>query len=245
MIKLLVSIKYDFEVEAAVRGGADIIDIKDPSRGSLGLPDLRVLVEAMSKIKKLNITGLEASMAGGDVDRYEPYLEYVSYVAASLGLNYFKVGLAMRSIDDAKTVAQRVSSVLGSFSNTRFVLVGYADFERAGSIEPLKIIDVAREVDADGVMIDTRVKDGKTTFDFLSRSYLKTFVKKAHESSLIAALAGSLRRTHIIDAIELEFDVVGFRGAVCSGGRNGVISEDLVREMKNIIKDYYEGSTRT
>lgn len=42
-MKLLISIKDVDEAEDAVLGGADIIDIKDPTIGSLGLPDLDIL----------------------------------------------------------------------------------------------------------------------------------------------------------------------------------------------------------
>lgn len=244
MIKLLISIKYASEVTSAVQGGADIVDIKNPSRGSLGLPDLGVLMEAVDRIKSLDITKIEVSSAGGDIDKYEPHLEYVAYVVASLGLNYFKIGLAMKNNDDAKAVASPISEVLSSFNKTRLILVGYADFKHIGSIEPLKVIDIARGVDAGGVMIDTRIKNGKTTFDYLKRDYLEAFVNKAHEYDLIAALAGSLKKAHIIDAIDLGFDVVGFRGAVCTGGRNGVVSEELVKEMKKIVRNHYEGSMR-
>jgi len=39
------------------------------------------------------------------------------------------------------------------------VVVGYADYSKIGSVEPPKIVDVAKTVGADGVMIDTRIKN--------------------------------------------------------------------------------------
>jgi len=246
MIKLLVSIKHSSELIGAIRGGADIIDIKDPSRGSLGLPDYSVVRETLREVKKLNVNNIEVSSAGGDIKRVEPYLEYIAYTMSSLGVDYFKIGLAVQRASDAREVALRVSEALKSLNkSTKLVLVGYADYIRAGSIEPLKVIEIAREVEARVVMIDTYIKDGKTTFDFLHRNYLEDFVKRARENGLLTALAGSLRKQHIVDAIELEFDIVGFRGAVCTGGRDGVVSEELVRELRKAIRDYYEGSTKT
>jgi uncharacterized protein (UPF0264 family) len=238
LIKLLISIKHPSELDNAIRGGADIVDVKDPSRGSLGLPDYSVLREILGRIRGMGIAGVEVSSAGGDVEGVDPYREYVTYAAATLGVNYFKIGLAVRSVEDARGVGLRVSRVLESFSGTKLVLVGYADFSRAGAIEPLKVVEVARDVGADVVMIDTYVKDSRTTFDFLPRSYLESFAKEAHGNNLLAALAGSLKRQHILDAIELGFDVVGFRGAACTGGRGGIISEKLVSEMKETIRSY-------
>jgi len=80
-----------------------------------------------------------------------------------------------------------------------------------------------------------------STFDFLSREYLRKFVEEAHRNGFLAALAGSLKKYHIIDAIELGFDVIGFRDAVCSGGRDGVVSLELVSELKEIIRSHYAG----
>jgi uncharacterized protein (UPF0264 family) len=234
MIKLLVSIRHPSEFESAVHGGADIVDVKEPSRGSLGLPDYSVLREVIERSRKLNTFKIEVSCASGDVKKFEPYLEYIAHTAGSLGVNYFKVGIAMKSLDEAKIVGLRLSDVLKSF-NTKLVLVGYADYERAESLEPLKVIDIAKSVGASVVMIDTYVKDGKTTFNLLTRSYLEKFVKETHENGLMAAIAGSLRKHHVFDAVKLEFDIIGFRGAVCSGGREGIVSEELVRELKRTI----------
>src|SRR5690606_3774048 len=44
--RLLVSVRSEAEAVAAVAGGADIIDVKDPDRGSLGCPDAGI-VEAI------------------------------------------------------------------------------------------------------------------------------------------------------------------------------------------------------
>jgi len=234
MVKLLISIKHPSEFESAMHGGADIVDVKEPSRGSLGLPDYNVLKEVVERAKKLNMFEIEVSCASGDIKKFEPYLEYIAYTAGSLGVNYFKVGIAARSLNEARVIGSRLSDILKSF-NTKLVLVGYADYERAESIEPLRVLDVARSVEAGVAMIDTYVKDGKTTFDFLTRSYLEKFVKDAHKSGLMAAIAGSLRKHHVFDAVKLEFDVIGFRGAVCAGGRGAAISEELVKELKKAI----------
>src|ERR1700757_643742 len=45
MAALLVSMRSMGEVEAALRGGATVLDVKEPSRGSLGRAD-RVIVES-------------------------------------------------------------------------------------------------------------------------------------------------------------------------------------------------------
>jgi len=238
LIRLLVSIKHANELEDAIYGGADIIDIKDPSKGSLGLPDLEILKNIVTKIKDLNTNNIEISIAGGDIKSYDHSLKYIAYTTASLNINYFKIGLAMPSRGLAEFVSREISKVLKLFNTTKLVLVGYADYSRIESIEPLEIINIAKNVRADVVMIDTYIKDGKSTFNFLSKNYLQEFVKEAHRKGLLTALAGSLKKQHISNAIKLGFDIIGVRGAVCKGNRRGFISKELVAELKKAIKYY-------
>src|SRR5207249_1070828 len=42
MTKLLISVRSAMEAEVALAGGADVIDVKEPSRGALGAADSRV-----------------------------------------------------------------------------------------------------------------------------------------------------------------------------------------------------------
>ncbi|WP_054850189.1 (5-formylfuran-3-yl)methyl phosphate synthase [Vulcanisaeta sp. JCM 14467] len=79
MVKLLVSIKEPGEILDAVDGGADIIDVKNTERGSLGLPSLGVAREVALKIGKLK----EKSAPLGDVDHYDEYLAYTPTCLAS------------------------------------------------------------------------------------------------------------------------------------------------------------------
>jgi len=136
------------------------------------------------------------------------------------------------SVEEADRISRSVvEGVKRSGTNAKVVVVGYADYSKIGSVEPLKIVDVAKAVGADGVMIDTRIKDGSRSLDLLSTEYLKRFVEKAHSSGLFAALAGSLNISDVCTAAVLGFDVVGFRGAVCEGGRTSRISRRRVEEL--------------
>jgi uncharacterized protein (UPF0264 family) len=95
------------------------------------------------------------------------------------------------------------------------ILVGYADYAKIGSIEPMKIIDIAAKVGADGVMIDMKSKGEDNVFDYLDPSYLSMFIEKSSSNGLIKALAGGLTLDDIDIAYRLGFDVVGVRRAVC------------------------------
>ena len=49
-MRLLVSVVSAREARRALAGGADIIDVKDPSQGPLGAPSPRVLSEVVAEV---------------------------------------------------------------------------------------------------------------------------------------------------------------------------------------------------
>jgi uncharacterized protein (UPF0264 family) len=55
---------------------------------------------------------------------------------------------------------------------------------------------------------------------------------RARAAGLLTALAGGLGVTHVSALRDLEPDIVGFRGAVCVGGREGLVSRHRVRSIR-------------
>ncbi|MEM4788332.1 MAG: (5-formylfuran-3-yl)methyl phosphate synthase [Ignisphaera sp.] len=235
-IKLLVSVKNIDEVEDAVEGGADIIDVKDPSDGSLGLPDLSIVKGVVDVVKSLG--GKEVSIALGDIDRENKALKYIAFVGGVFGIDYVKVGMAVTDFGIAMRIAKEVVDIVRMFPKSKVVLVGYADYQYIKSIEPLKVVDIAVKTGAEGVMIDTLRKNGLSSFDILPLEYMEKFVEKAREANLITAIAGSIRIKHIPLCVKLGFNVIGVRGAVCTGNRSDRISRELVKCLKLEIEKH-------
>ncbi|MEM3012874.1 MAG: (5-formylfuran-3-yl)methyl phosphate synthase, partial [Candidatus Hadarchaeales archaeon] len=114
------------------------------------------------------------------------------------------------------------------------VACAYGDFERAGTLDPLLLPELAAKAGARVAMLDTAVKDGKPLTSFLSLSQLEEFSERAHSLGLLVALSGSLREEEIVELKGLA-DVVGVRGAACPSGRGGRISRELVRKLKGLL----------
>jgi uncharacterized protein (UPF0264 family) len=57
-------------------------------------------------------------------------------------------------------------------------------------------------------------------------------VEEARAAGLLVALAGSLTVDGVRAVAGLSADIVGVRGAACLGGRNGVVGEAKVAELK-------------
>ncbi len=230
-MKLLISPKDKDEAIEALRGGADIIDIKNPEEGSLGASYPWIVNEIKEVCKDR-----ETSATLGDVKKNFGVFSLAAYALSSLGVDYIKVGFLMKDFDEALKLAKFIKkSIKLSKRKSKLILAGYGDYREINSINPIKLIEVADIVNADGVMIDTYQKTGKTLLDYMKYDEISTFVKKAKEKGLITALAGSLGRSEILKLKNLKPDVFGVRGAVCIGNRLGRISAELVKEIKALI----------
>ncbi len=235
-MKLLISSKNAREAAEAIAGGADIIDVKNPSEGPLGANFPWVIKE----IRKLTPEKLEVSCTIGEAPSIPASIALAAYGAASLGVDYVKVGLyGTKTLQNAVTLLQNVSRAVKDYNpKVQVVAAGYADFQRAQSIDPLLVPQAAAEAKVEVAMLDTAVKDGKRLFDFLTNEQLSEFVGLAHKKGLGAALAGSLRKQDLPAIYNSGADIAGVRGAACSNSNRvtGHITKEKVRELAEIIE---------
>ena len=89
-------------------------------------------------------------------------------------------------------------------------------------------------------MVDTAVKDCKTLLDFMDIEKLQEFNDTIHDYGLKSALAGSVKKDQLKSLYDIECDVVGIRGAACTGGdrNNGSIHRSAVKELKEMIENF-------
>ncbi|MHA1112626.1 MAG: (5-formylfuran-3-yl)methyl phosphate synthase [Promethearchaeota archaeon] len=233
-MKILASIKSINEIEEAVRGGADIIDLKNPEEGSLGAAapwDIKTL--------KDQYNDQIISAAIGDFPNLPNTAALAALGAAVSGSDYVKIGLhGVENAADALKVMKSVVKAVKSYNPEIFVVgAGFADYQKINSINPLDLPEILHEAKADIVMIDTAIKDGNSLFSYFDTSALRKFVESAHSCGLQAALAGSLLLNHIPILKEIETDVIGFRTAICDNGNrvSGVLSAEKVREIMKIV----------
>ncbi|MGP3667927.1 MAG: (5-formylfuran-3-yl)methyl phosphate synthase [Candidatus Bathyarchaeota archaeon] len=234
-MKLLVSVVNADEALKAFRGKADIVDVKNPFEGSLGAPKPGVVV-AVRKVLPKNV---EVSVAVGDVPNLPGTISLAVFGVACLNVDYVKVGVyGSRNLEEAYILGKSVVDA-GKMLNgkVKVVLTSYADYSRAGCLSPEDILQAAHKVEADILMIDTKIKDGKNSFTFLSEDRVKKLCSEAHDRGLRFALAGSLSLTDVEKAFRCNVDILGFRGAVCSGDRvNGRVDEKKVLILAEKIK---------
>jgi hypothetical protein len=233
-MKLLISVQNVDEVSLCLEASVDIIDVKNPEEGSLGGASPLIIRE----IKEIIGNRAELSAAIGDFPNLPNTAALAALGAAFSGAEYVKIGLyGVRKKEEAIKLLQRVVETLKDFDDSvKLVAAGYADSQRISSIPPHFIPEVAEESGADVAMLDTAVKDGKKLTEILNLDLLSNFVEDAHQRGLKVALAGSLKKDDIPTIQKIGADIIGFRGAVCEGGREGKISEKKLREIMELVK---------
>ncbi|HLN88768.1 MAG TPA: (5-formylfuran-3-yl)methyl phosphate synthase [Candidatus Binatia bacterium] len=236
-MKLLISPMNHKEALEAITGGADIIDVKNPKEGALGANYPWVI----KRIKEATPKNVEVSCTLGDVGNLPGSVSLAALGAASLGVDYIKVGLygvktpeqALFLLQNARRAAKECNPKI------KIAVACYADAEKNVSISPLSIPEIAQKAKVDIAMIDTSVKDGKNLFDYLSIEELKKFVDSAHYFGLKVALAGSLRKQDLPVVYSLGVDIAGLRGAACTNSNRvtGQITKKRVSKLIAVIRE--------
>jgi len=235
-MKVLISPKDEFEAKAAVDGGADIIDVKNPVEGSLGANFPWVI----RQIRDLVPHSIEVSATIGDFPHLPGSASLAALGAAVSGANYVKVGLkGSKTQDEAVFLMHHVTRTVKEYDiETKVVLAGYADYHRAATLDPFLLPQAARNAGCDVVMVDTFIKDGKGLFDFMDEASCKRFIEEGHGKGLVVALAGSIKLHEIPTLKHIGADIVGIRGAACSHGDRlaGTIRAENVRALMDLAR---------
>ena len=212
-LRLLVSVIDGAEALQAVDGGAHIVDAKNPREGSLGANFPRVIKQIRSAMPDR----VEVSATIGDLPNLPGTASLAALGAAASGAHYVKAGLfGVRTIAESTTLLKEICTAVKDYdAKVKVIAAGYADYKEVMSVNPLDLPAVAYKAGADGVMVDTKLKDRGGLFDSMNDEELREFVGRAHAHGLIVALAGSLRRQDVERVHELGADVIGVRRAVC------------------------------
>jgi uncharacterized protein (UPF0264 family) len=221
MTKLLVSVRGAEEASLACAGGADLIDVKEPTRGALGAADSDVIEAVVSAVAGR----VPTSAALGELCEGKQLPD-----ALARSLSYVKFGLAGCAADASwprrwqQAIALLPPGVLP-------VAVAYADWQSAAAPSPEDVLSAAREVHCGGLLIDTFDKTRGSLEQHLSANRIGGLIQEAHAAGMLAVLAGGLRSEDLPNLLALEPDYIGVRGAVCRGSRTGILEQTRVAAL--------------
>ena len=228
MAGLLVSVRSADEVEAALSGGADLIDVKEPTKGPLGMAEAEVVAAVVAKVKKR----VPVSAALGE---WSPEAITVAHWHLELKLDFVKWGLAGYTPtpgwgEDILDTRRELPAGM------EMVAVAYADWERAKSVPPAEIVKFAKRFRFKAFLLDTWNKDGKTLLDFLKPAEIAELLESVGRVGMKSAIGGSLRPEQVKQLKGVEPDWYAVRASACAGGkRDGAIDTARVKKWKAAI----------
>ncbi len=233
-MKLLISIADTKEIPAALQGGADIIDVKNPAEGALGANFPHVIRQAVAATPP----PIPVSAAIGDVPNLPGMVSLAALGAATCGVHYVKAGLyGVRTANDAVKLLRAVcQAVRAHDAGIRIIATAYADARHFNALPPLELPQVAADAGVDGCLLDTAGKGTGSLLTNLTESQLLSFVSQCRANQLLSALAGSLQAEDIDRIRPTGTDIVGFRTAACRDGhRQGIIDPQRVKRLKALV----------
>ncbi len=227
MTKLLVSVRSVREARRASAGGADLVDIKEPSKGSLGASSLPVIQAIVQEFA----AQVPVSAACGELlDASFAFEELPTDLAfAKLGLQGCAVVPDWRH--RLRAAWSRIPPTIGR------VGVGYADWRSCAAPPPEEVIRAAIDAGCRYVLIDTFDKSHHDLFSVVSTPSIDSWLRLAREGGLGTVLAGSLSASTLPRALRLRPDFVAVRGAACDGERTTSICTRRVKQLRAILAE--------
>jgi Uncharacterized protein conserved in archaea len=226
MTGLLVSVRSAAEAETALAGGADLIDIKEPRRGSLGA----ATPEVWDQVRRVVAGQTPVSAALGELSELR-----TDDLAKAAGLSFVKVGLAgCDQRDDWAVHWTRVMRLLPA--GVRPVAVAYADWRSARSPAATEFLPVAAHLHAPFLLIDTFDKSAGRLLDHLGIDELAILTEQAARHEIRLVLAGSLDESAIHRLAPLRPAYFAVRGAACGGQRTQAIQLDRVKRLVEVVQ---------
>lgn len=233
-MEFLLTVVRPSELEAALAAAPDVLDVKDPARGSLGRPDPERLAAIVDGLRRRCAPPApRLSMALGDGPHAAGPLR--GWIRGSLrhGPDYVKVGLlghpdpegAVRLLREAR--AALAGHTPPGSARPELVAVTFPDAPPGRAPAAGRLAEIAARAGADRVMLDTLGKAGGGLLGAMGPAGLEGWVDGARRRGLRTALAGGLDAGAIRALRGTGVDLVGVRGAAC---RRGARTATLDRE---------------
>ena len=227
-MRLLVSVRNAEEAQAAIAGGAEIIDAKEPTLGPLA----PVSPGTLQSISDAVPPAIPLSVALGDA---RP-IDLPGIVAAVAPLQrrpalYFKAAVVSAMPQGAAAaIAAAVRLLATRPDRPTLVVTRYVDSPDDAVGLP-NWVDACAASGARGLLLDTSRKEGNL-FASVDVDGLIALRRQAVRQGIWLALAGGMTLDDVEALGEIRPHVVGVRGAACEGDRTGRLSRERVSRLR-------------
>ncbi len=174
--ELLVSVRTEQEIDAAIAGGADIVDLKEPRNGALAPTSTQLWQSVSRYTQQVDLPRFSAALGESQ--------EALS-IAKSLPAEFHFAKVGPSGCDSAESLKRLWTDVRNRIDpQTELVAVAYADSQASRCLPADAIFLLASELGFARVLIDTFTKDGRSTIDHLGFERLARLSQVALENRL-------------------------------------------------------------
>lgn len=225
---LLVSVRSAEEAALALESGADLIDVKDPSRGPLGMAHHETVAAVLNVVKQK----VPVSAAFGE---WRDSILTDAHWHLELPLSYIKWGLAGYKAgpgwgEDLLDARRELPA------GVELVAVAYADHEKANAPAPGEIVKFAKRYRFRAFLLDTFCKTSKSLLDHMKPAEVQDLVESLKRIGIAVAIGGSLKPENLKAMKDVKPDWFAVRGSVCAGGkRDGDLDPVRIKKWKDAI----------
>jgi len=237
--RFLASVRNLEEAQLAAILGAEVIDLKEPSKGALGAVDIAEQRHILAALKVLGVPRPPVSATVGDLPFEPALIADAIRRTAQTGIDIVKFGVYASGETARQGFIELDRQLAEEPSSPTLVALLLAD--RLDSVdEALALAGAALRVrGVKGVMLDTAAKGNgvRALPDVFTGAELGRFVALVHDLGGFAGLAGCLGIEHIEPLMATGADILGFRGALCRGSRTGMLDTRAFIRVYDRLKD--------
>lgn len=263
--RLLVSVRSAEEARLAMEAGVDVIDVKDPNRGSLGAANAEIWHSVLDVVgNAVPCSAACGELADGlapgthpadtaileesflhDSSRLDDFLAQEDQPFQPQfpvgGFGYAKIGLSKCArIDDWKKLYQSWMQRLPE--GCQAVAVCYADAASAEAPEWALVLREATRMGCAAILLDTFDKQQGGLLDQWRLGEVAAFIAAARATEMQSAISGSIDLGSIPTLLELGPDLIAIRGAICVGDRSTSIDPS---RLKSLVEFFHPDNTLT
>jgi hypothetical protein len=231
-----VSVRDADEAAVALACGVDLLDVKDPQRGSLGraAPDA---IAGVARVRKTASPETPLSVALGELNEWSGVDAGVALPAA--GVTFVKLGLAGMGADRdwrSKYLEAQQQLSLAVDASPAWVAVAYVDADRAEAPAVESVMDAALEQGCAGILFDTWCKRSPGLFGCWSQARLESLVERVRANALFCAVAGRLQLGELERLRHVPVDVIAVRSAACrESDRQATLCRDRLLALRERV----------
>jgi uncharacterized protein (UPF0264 family) len=221
---LLVSVRGAAEAAEALRGGATIIDVKEPLHGPLGAAEPAVAAGVAAVVGRRAAWTLACGELADGVETIHDRVRRVIGLlpAGAVPPVAAKAGPAGTSVDHCREALAALGRGLPPGIDP--VAVAYADWPAASAPPPERLVDAAAAAGCRIFLLDTFDKSGPAILaDPGGTARVADWVRHAQAAGMRVVLAGGLTAATVRAAVGCGPDLVAVRSAACVGGRLGAV----------------------